>query len=347
MKNPPILIAVIGFFAALAGFGYFFYGLRVIGFDWFGAFGDLPAVEHVGLWGWLAVATGVIWLLVAIGLWSLQPWARLFTQIIAGFAIFEAALAFIQYPGSGLGFGMAIMPVVILWYLSTSEVKAAFGLAAPADGPATSAAPAGAPVAAATPAAAPAAAPVAMAAAVAAERTSSEPVAPPAAPAAAVAASAPAPAAPAPAAAAAAAPTSAPAHHMEIEDVEGIGQADAAKLAAIGITTTEELLAAGAKPAGRDRIAASTEISERLILDWVNKVDLMRVPGVGTQYSDLLEAAGVDSPAELAQRNAANLAITVQEVQAARPGIVRRIPSEAEIADWIDAARALDKVVEH
>ena len=73
----------------------------------------------------------------------------------------------------------------------------------------------------------------------------------------------------------------------------------------------------------------------------------MRVPGVGPEYSDLLEAAGVDSPAELAQRNPANLAITVQEVVAARPGIVRRTPSEAEIKAWIEGAGRLDQVVEH
>ena len=127
MKNPPILIAVLGFFAALAGFGFLFFGLRVIGFDWFGVLGDLPALEHVGLWGWLAVATGLVWLLAAIGLWALQPWARLFAQIIAGFALFEAVLAFFQFPGTGVGFAMAIMPVLILWYLSTAEVKAAFG----------------------------------------------------------------------------------------------------------------------------------------------------------------------------------------------------------------------------
>lgn len=131
MKNPPILISVIGFFAALAGFGYFFFGLRALGFDWFGAFGDLPALEHVGLWGWLAVATGLIFVLAALGLWALQPWARMFTMFIAGFAIFEAVLAFIQFPGSGIGFGMAIMPALILWYLSTQEVKAAFGLVEP------------------------------------------------------------------------------------------------------------------------------------------------------------------------------------------------------------------------
>ena len=110
MKNPPILISVIGFFAALAGFGYLFFGLRVLGFDWFGALGDLPAFEHVGLWGWLAILTGIVWLLAAFGLWALQPWARLF-----------------QFAGTGVGFAMAIMPALILWYLSTAEVKAAFG----------------------------------------------------------------------------------------------------------------------------------------------------------------------------------------------------------------------------
>jgi len=127
MKNPPILISVLGFFAALAGFGSLFFGLRVLGFDWFGAFGDLPAYEHVGLWGWLAIVTGIVWLLAAGGLWALQPWARTFTMIIAGFALFEAVLAFFQFPGSGIGFAMAILPGFILWYLSTSEIKEAFG----------------------------------------------------------------------------------------------------------------------------------------------------------------------------------------------------------------------------
>ena len=122
---------------------------------------------------------------------------------------------------------------------------------------------------------------------------------------------------------------------MRIEDVEGIGPAYAEKLAAIGIATTSDLLNAGAKPYARERIAEQTGISSKLIRDWVDKVDLMRVPGVGPQYSDLLEAAGVDSPAELAQRNPTNLAITVQEVVAARPGIVRRLPTEAEIAAWV------------
>ena len=131
MKNPPILISIIGFFAALAGCSFLFFGLRVLGFDWFGALGDLPAFEHVGLWGWLAIATGIVWVLAAIGLWALQPWARLFALIMAGIALFEAVLAFFQFPGTGVGFAMAIMPALILWYLNSAEVKVAFGEAEP------------------------------------------------------------------------------------------------------------------------------------------------------------------------------------------------------------------------
>jgi len=132
-----------------------------------------------------------------------------------------------------------------------------------------------------------------------------------------------------------------------LHEIEGVGPANADKLKAAGVTSTEELLAQGATSSGRDRIARESGIGVAVILDWVNRVDLTRVPGVGTQYSDLLHAAGVDSPSELAQRNPANLAITLQEVVAARPGIVRRIPSEAEISGWVDAAGSLDKVVEH
>ena len=126
MKNPPILISVLGFFAGLAGVSFLFFGLRVLGFDWFGAFGDLPEYDDIGLWGWLAVATGIAWLLIAVGLWGLQSWARTATMIIAGFALFEAALAFFQFPGSGLGFAMAIMPGLILLYLMSADVKVAF-----------------------------------------------------------------------------------------------------------------------------------------------------------------------------------------------------------------------------
>ena len=278
-----------------------------------------------------------MWLLAAGGLWALQPWARLFAQIIAGLGLFEAVLAFFQFPGTGIALGMAIMPAFILWYLSTSDVKEAFGIGA------RPVAAAAAPAAAAP--TAPAAPVVAAATVAAVVPPATTPVAPAAPVAAAPIAAAAATTAPEPAATGPAAGPGGERHG--IEDVEGIGPAHAEKLAAIGILTTDDLLAAGAKPSGRDRIAESTGISNKLILEWVDLADLMRVPGVGPQYSDLLEAAGVDSPAELAQRNPANLAVTVQEVAAARPGIVRRLPSEAEIAAWISEAGKLDKVVEH
>jgi predicted flap endonuclease-1-like 5' DNA nuclease len=134
---------------------------------------------------------------------------------------------------------------------------------------------------------------------------------------------------------------------MKIEDIEGIGAAQAAKLAGAGVNTTDELLQWGANPAGRKSLETSTGISGKLILEWVNHVDLMRIKGVGSEYSDLLEAAGVDSPAELANRNAGNLATVFQEVVAARPSIVRRIPSQTEIEGWVAAAKDLPKVVEH
>jgi predicted flap endonuclease-1-like 5' DNA nuclease len=134
---------------------------------------------------------------------------------------------------------------------------------------------------------------------------------------------------------------------MKIEEVEGIGPVFAEKLRAAGIESVEELLEKGASRGGRTAIAEATGIDGGKILEWVNHADLMRIKGVGSQYSDLLEAAGVDSPAELARRNAANLADAFQSVVAERPGIVRRVPTEAEIAGWIAEAKDLPKVVEH
>ena len=131
MKNPPILISVLGFFAALAGFGYIFFGLRVLGFDWFGALGDLPAFNDVGIWGWLALGLGILWLVVAVGLWAMQPWAWLTAMLIAGLALLEAFIAFIQFPGTGYGFAMSLLPILIIIYLMSSSVKAAFGMEDP------------------------------------------------------------------------------------------------------------------------------------------------------------------------------------------------------------------------
>ena len=134
---------------------------------------------------------------------------------------------------------------------------------------------------------------------------------------------------------------------MRIDEVEGIGAVQAAKLGEVGIGTTDDLIMAGATASGREKVSATTGISTHQLLKWVNHVDLMRVEGVGPEYADLLEAAGVDSPAELAQRNPANLAQTFQEIDAARPNWIRRLPSEASVTGWIASAKAMDKVVSH
>ena len=131
MKNPPILISVLGFFGAMAGLAWGFFGFRLLGFDWFGLFGDVPAFNHVGLWGWLAIACGIAWLLASFGLWAQQSWAWVFAMVVAGVAIFEAFLWMVQYPGSGLGLGMMILPGIIVLYLNSREVKEAFGLTKP------------------------------------------------------------------------------------------------------------------------------------------------------------------------------------------------------------------------
>ena len=93
----------------------------------------------------------------------------------------------------------------------------------------------------------------------------------------------------------------------KLEYVEGIGDKYAKKLADGGIATTNDLLDVGSTPKGRKEIEAKTGISGKLILEWVNHVDLFRIKGVGEEYSDLLEEAGVDTVPELAQRNAENL----------------------------------------
>jgi predicted flap endonuclease-1-like 5' DNA nuclease len=131
-----------------------------------------------------------------------------------------------------------------------------------------------------------------------------------------------------------------------IADIEGIGPERASKLQAQGVKTTEDLLSAGATPKGRDTLAASTGLSSALILEWVNRADLFRVKGVGTQYSDLLEASGVDTVPELAKRRADNLVKKMAEVNEQKK-LVRQVPTESQVADWIEAAKALSRVVSY
>lgn len=134
---------------------------------------------------------------------------------------------------------------------------------------------------------------------------------------------------------------------MKIQDVEGIGPEFATKLRDAGVDTTEALLQRAGDRRGREGLSQATGLTEHQLLKWVNHADLMRINGVGSEYADLLEAAGVDSCAELAQRNAANLAQTFQELDAARPNWIRQIPSEATVVAWISEAKSMEAVVAH
>jgi predicted flap endonuclease-1-like 5' DNA nuclease len=128
--------------------------------------------------------------------------------------------------------------------------------------------------------------------------------------------------------------------------IEGIGEAYAAKLEAAGITSLEDFLKKCADKKGRKAMAEKTGISEKLILNWVNRADLARVKGVSTQYADLLEAAGVDSVPELAQRNSDNLQAKMAEVNEAKK-LVRKVPTTSQVADWVAQAKELPRVVTH
>ncbi len=132
----------------------------------------------------------------------------------------------------------------------------------------------------------------------------------------------------------------------KIVDIEGIGEVYAKKLVAAGIKTVAGLLKAGATPKGRKALAEETGISDTLILEWVNLADLFRIKGVGEEYSDLLEEAGVDTVKELAQRNAANLYEKIVETNKEKK-LVRQVPSSKQVAAWVEQAKALPRAVEY
>jgi predicted flap endonuclease-1-like 5' DNA nuclease len=127
---------------------------------------------------------------------------------------------------------------------------------------------------------------------------------------------------------------------MRIKSIEGIGPAYAEALAKAGIKTTEELLEAAASKKGRQALAEKTDLSEKRILEWTNRADLMRVRGVGEEYSDLLEAAGVDTVKELRNRNPDNLYAALLAVNDEKH-LVRRPPSKNEVASWVKFAKTL------
>lgn len=126
--------------------------------------------------------------------------------------------------------------------------------------------------------------------------------------------------------------------------VEGIGGVYAQKLQEVGIQTTQALLENGATSQGRKEIAERSEISASLILEWVNHVDLFRINGVGEEYADLLEEAGVDTVPELAQRNPDNLYQKLVDVNLQKR-LVRRLPNQSQVGDWVQQATRLPRVI--
>lgn len=133
---------------------------------------------------------------------------------------------------------------------------------------------------------------------------------------------------------------------INIRRIEGIGEVYAGKLEELGIRTLEALLEQADTPQKRKALAERTGISEKLILEWANLADLFRIKGVGEEYSDLLEEAGVDTVVELAQRNPEHLHAKLAEVNAQKK-LVRRLPSLREVTSWVEQAKSLPRVLQY
>ncbi|MDF1809601.1 MAG: DUF4332 domain-containing protein [Phycisphaerales bacterium] len=134
--------------------------------------------------------------------------------------------------------------------------------------------------------------------------------------------------------------------NYKIEDVEGIGPTYGEKLREAGINDTDALLNACKTKAQRKELAEKADISETHILKWANMVDLYRISGVGSEFSELLEASGVDTVPELAQRNAENLTAKMVEVNDAK-SLTRRVPTGAEVEKWVAEAKTLPRALEY
>ena len=132
----------------------------------------------------------------------------------------------------------------------------------------------------------------------------------------------------------------------KIEEIEGIGPAYAEKLSAADVKTTDDLLKLCCDAKGRKATSEKTGVSEGQLLKWANMADLMRISGVGSEYSELLEAAGVDTVKELRNRNAENLAAKMTEVNEVKK-LTRAVPAEKVVAGWVEQAKTLDPLITH
>ncbi len=130
----------------------------------------------------------------------------------------------------------------------------------------------------------------------------------------------------------------------KIIDIEGIGEKYAEKLQKAGVRTTDTLLEKGKTPKGRQELSKSTGINDSLLLQWVNHADLFRIKGVGSEYSDLLEAAGVDTVPELANRKPENLFQKLVLVNQEKK-LVRKVPTERQVEDWVSQAKQMARII--
>ncbi len=132
----------------------------------------------------------------------------------------------------------------------------------------------------------------------------------------------------------------------KLEDIEGIGAVYAVKLRKAGVRSTNDLLKKGAAPAGRKQISRDSGISEKLVLEWVNHSDLFRIRGVGGEYADLLEEAGVDSVVELSKRKANNLFEAMKKANEKKK-LVRQLPGLSQVEEWVSQAKKLPRGIKY
>jgi PAS domain S-box-containing protein len=130
----------------------------------------------------------------------------------------------------------------------------------------------------------------------------------------------------------------------DMTEIEGIGPAYSEKLAAIDLKTIDQYLLAAADRKGRKEIAETTGISSKLVLEWANRADLMRIEGIGEEYSDLLEQSGVDTVNELKYRNPEHLYNSLLETNEQK-NLVRRVPSQNDVTNWVEFAKQLPVVL--
>ena len=132
----------------------------------------------------------------------------------------------------------------------------------------------------------------------------------------------------------------------KLEDIEGIGPKYAQKLKGMGVKSLKTLLDKGSTPKGRVEISTKAGIDEKLILEWVNHADLYRIKGVASEYSDLLEEAGVDTVVELAQRRPDNLMEKFTSVNQQKK-LVRRLPVLSQVESWVKQAKSLPRIIQY